>query len=118
MPNHPNRSPAHKSRTQKFHKVTLEPPTQHGTSHILSIPPESTAYITAYLDPLSLAALSRVNHHFHDHVKQDNTWLKAFNWHCFQITPESNVPPHQQILLRRNDASWRDEFVNRFNMTR
>ncbi|TFK37552.1 hypothetical protein BDQ12DRAFT_684853 [Crucibulum laeve] len=89
------------------------------SSFILAMPAETLTGITAYLDPPSLKALSEVNRLFYQHVKDDNTWHRAFVYQFLGIGPESELRDDvKSLMLRRSERSWRNEFVVRYNLRR
>ncbi|KAJ3816117.1 hypothetical protein F5880DRAFT_1606389 [Lentinula raphanica] len=108
----------------QFKKSTLsqhllsshEPTTQHGL--LFSLPTENLTHITAYLDPLSLFALSLVNKALNEHVNEDHTWFRAFLLNFLGISPESEISSEKMLLLRRTESSWKKEYIFRFKATR
>jgi hypothetical protein len=91
---------------------------QYGLLFLLDIPSESLTHITSYLDPPSLLALARVSNLLYHHVKDDNTWHRAFLWQFLGIGPESDLHNARSIMLRRSERSWRNEFIVRYNLRR
>ncbi len=86
---------------------------------LLDVPSETLTGITSYLDPPSLLALSRVNTHLYEHVKNDNTWHRAFVCQFLQIGPESDINDSvKSLMLRRSESSWRNEVIARYNLRR
>lgn len=98
-------------------------PTQHGLlspapafSVLLALPSESLTHATSFLDPHSLLALSQVNKHLHNHVKDENTWHRAFVFQFLGIEPEGNVNGLESIMLRRTEGTWRKEYILRWSL--
>lgn len=110
---------------------------QHRRSILLDVPPETLTSITSYLTPPALLSLGCVSSYFAHHVKEDNTWRRAYVCHFLGISPESDVElenPNKwahgsltshgtsarswkTLLLRREEGrSWRDEFAWRYVM--
>ncbi|KAI0060157.1 hypothetical protein BV25DRAFT_987335 [Artomyces pyxidatus] len=96
--------------------------TQHGTTHgslsLLSLPSESLTHITSFLDPISLLFLGRTSKRFYDHVKDDNTWHRAFVCQVLDIGPEKDLHGLRSLTLRRSESSWKKEFISRYNLRR
>ncbi|KAJ4484231.1 hypothetical protein C8J55DRAFT_38610 [Lentinula edodes] len=114
MPNRPHKFI--NSSVSKSTSSSLRSSTQHGL--LCSIPAETLAHITAYLDPPSLFALSQVNRALYGHIGEDHTWHRAFLLHFLGILPESNIHSKKALVLRRIESSWRKEYVSRFNLIR
>ncbi|KAH9921650.1 uncharacterized protein B0H18DRAFT_1020662 [Fomitopsis serialis] len=102
---------------------------QHGKAHSLSygesillrFPSESLTHITSFLDPDTLLALSGTNRQLHAHVKDDNTWRRAYVYQFLGISPESDLRDNgdqKNLMLRREESTWRREFVLRYNLKR
>ncbi|KAI0819821.1 hypothetical protein BC628DRAFT_1400778 [Trametes gibbosa] len=105
---------------------------QHGRSHsnphaasrpdvLLSIPSESLTHVTSFLGPPDLLALARMCRQLHAHVADDNTWRRAYVYQYFGITPESdlhNDSNTRTLMLRREETSWKKEFILRYNLRR
>lgn len=100
-----------------------------GTSPLQCIPSESLTHITTFLNPSSLLALARTNKYLHDHVNQENTWRRAFVYQFLGISPEADLadsPSGDGIgngkarlgMLRRQESSWKREFIVRYNLSR
>ena len=86
---------------------------------LLSTPSETLTGITSYLDPPSLFCLARVNTTLSHHVKDDNTWRRAFATYYLGMGPHDDwYDGAKVILLRRSKKSWRDEFIARFKLER
>lgn len=101
--------------------------TQHGTPSsalhvprisLLQLPSESLTHITSFLDPATLLALGRANKQLYEHVKDDNTWHRAFLWEFLAIRPETDLTDVNCITLRKAEATWKREFVSRYNLRR
>lgn len=139
MPNSPSK--AHHYRDAPRHKSTLSNKhfTQHGNEtssdsspprrkafKLLSLPVESLTHVTSFLGPNSLLSLSATNHRLHDHVEDDNTWRRAFVYQFLGISPEGDIrdsrspdgSPGRTLMLRREETSWKREFVLRWNLRR
>jgi hypothetical protein len=112
---------------QKSSQSTSHQDQKHGVLHqhlhlVSVLPSESITHITSFLDPSSLFALSRVNKELYEHVKNDNTWHRAFLCQFLGIGPEtdlndSNVKA-RSLMLRRMETTWRQEFLARFHLKR
>ncbi|KAL0952795.1 hypothetical protein HGRIS_007020 [Hohenbuehelia grisea] len=86
---------------------------------LLGIPEESLLDITTNLDPKSLLALGRVSRLLYEHVKDDNTWHRAFARQYLGIEPEHNLNnERKQLMMRQSSVSWRDAFIARFKLKR
>lgn len=96
--------------------------THHGflqdASLLLGIPVESLIHITSFLSPPSLLALSRTNRRLYEHVKDDNTWYRAFINQFLYIGPENDFKYEKILLLRKSESTWRKEFIMRHNLRR
>ncbi|KAF8153956.1 WD40-repeat-containing domain protein [Crassisporium funariophilum] len=101
-------------------KHTSKSTTQHGIHIILlHVPAETLTGITSYLDPPALCALAAVNVYLHEHVKDDNTWRRAFVYQFLGIGPESDLDDQKTtLLLRPAEHSWRQEFTVRYRVAR
>ncbi|KAH7882706.1 WD40-repeat-containing domain protein [Phlebopus sp. FC_14] len=95
---------------------------QHGQpqniSLLLDVPAESLTHITSFLPPPSLLALSRTNRRLYEHIKDDNTWFRAFLNQIVGISPENDIDNGKLLLLRRTGNSWRKEFISRYSVRR
>ncbi|KAI0339467.1 hypothetical protein BDW22DRAFT_1361512 [Trametopsis cervina] len=129
-----------KHRTNYSRKLSQSPQytTQHGTAHdksapptslLLDLPTESLTHITAFLDPSSLFALARTSKRFHEHVGDDNTWRRAFFCQFLDVSPEDDIQDRRSadvpqaalgkvLMLRREELTWKKEFVRRWNLRR
>ena len=86
---------------------------------LLDVPSETLLGITSYLDPPSLLVLARVHVRLNQHVKDDNTWYRAFLCQFLGIGPESNIQDSKRnIMLRRSESTWKKEFIFRYNLKR
>ena len=56
--------------------------------------------ITSYLDPLSLSALAVVDIYLNGHVKDDNTWRRAFFYQFLGVGNENDLDDKKALLLR------------------
>ncbi|KIY74186.1 WD40 repeat-like protein [Cylindrobasidium torrendii FP15055 ss-10] len=83
---------------------------------LLALPAENLTHITAYLDPLSLHALSLVCLAFNAHVKEEHTWRTAFFVNFLGIAPESDKREGRSLLLRRFESTWKQEYIARWNL--
>lgn len=96
--------------------------TQHGSSSLpcflLHLPAESLTHITAYLDPQALFNLGRTNKKFLDHIKDDNTWHRAFLCQFLGVVPEADLVDQSILVLRRSEPSWKREFVLHYRLRR
>ncbi|OBZ74905.1 hypothetical protein A0H81_05165 [Grifola frondosa] len=62
-----------------------------------------------------------LNKQLYAHIKDDNTWRRAYVYQFLGITPESDLRDDadgRALMLRREESSWRKEFVLRFNLRR
>ncbi|KDQ52368.1 hypothetical protein JAAARDRAFT_40252 [Jaapia argillacea MUCL 33604] len=93
---------------------------KEGFSILLELPSESLTHITSFLDPLSLIQLSKSNQYLHEHVKDDNTWHRAFLAQFLNVGPESELKREsgRGIMLRRTESTWKKEFIVRYNLRR
>lgn len=110
----------------------------HQRSILLDVPPETLTSITSHLAPPTLLTLGCVSSYLAHHVKEDNTWRRAYVCHFLGISPESDLElgnsdlwaqsrqissattpgSWKTLLLRREDGrSWREEFSWRYVMT-
>ena len=113
----------HKSSTS--HKFS----TQHGhlpAFKLLELPAESLTHITSFLDPNSLFSLGRVNKSLRSHIEDENTWRRAYAYQFLRVSPEGDIYeslspagiPDKALMLRREEATWKREFVRRWNLKR
>ncbi|KAI0669036.1 hypothetical protein C8Q78DRAFT_225075 [Trametes maxima] len=130
----PNRPIEASPRKYRLHKTTRSHHNAHqhghahhtplaasGTSVLLSIPPESLTHVTSFLDPPELLALARTCKPLHAHVADDNTWRRAYVYQYLGITPESDLRDgagNKTLMLRREEHTWKKEFVLRYNLRR
>ncbi|KAI0363927.1 hypothetical protein BV20DRAFT_975037 [Pilatotrama ljubarskyi] len=92
-----------------------------GSSVLLSIPSESLTHVTSFLDPPDLLALARTCKLLHAHVADDNTWRRAYVYQYLGITPESDLRDDagdRTLMLRREEVTWKKEFILRYNLRR
>ena len=70
--------------------------------------------------------LARINKRLHEHVEDENTWRRAYVYQFLRISPEGDIyespsptgVPGKALLLRREETSWKREFVRRWNLKR
>ena len=122
-------------RKENRHRPTRSSPTksrQHGNAHhphaasgptdaLLIIPSESLTHVTSFLAPPDLLALARTCHQLNAHVADDNTWLRAYVYRYLGIAPENDLhsdAADKTIMLRREESSWRKEFIQRYKLRR
>ncbi|KAI0776625.1 ARP2/3 complex 16 kDa subunit (p16-Arc)-domain-containing protein [Trametes elegans] len=82
---------------------------------------ESLTHVTAFLDPPDLFTLARTCKLLHAHVADDNTWRRAYVQQYLGITPEGDLRDdagERTLMLRREESSWKKEFVLRYNLRR
>lgn len=125
---HPRRENRHKptrqhpTKSSKYGHAHHQPHAASGTADVLlSIPSESLTHITSFLDPPDLLALARTCHQLNAHVIDDNTWRRAYVYQYLGILPESDIHEDagdRAVLLRREESSWRKEFIRRYNLRR
>ena len=135
MPNSPSRAQNYKETYKQKPVHSHKQQTHHGYAkrldsepsfRLLELPTESLTHITSFLDPGSLIALSRCNKRLHDHVEDENTWRRAFVYQFLGIPPEGDIYescspdsiPDKSLMLRREESSWKREFVCRWNLRR
>ena len=85
---------------------------------LILVPSETLTAITSYLDPPSLLTLAIVNIYLNGHVKDDNTWRRAFFYQFLGIGPENDLDDNKALLLKRTEGSWRNEFTVRYKLKR
>ena len=85
---------------------------------LLDVPTETLTCITAYLDPPSLLSVAQVNTYLNHHVKDENTWRRAFLCQFLGIGPQLDINTKQTVLLRRSELSWRNEFLVHYKLRR
>ena len=107
-------------KSQKLAKSYQKQPNNHGIRCpiLIRVPSETLTAITSYLDPPSLFALAVVNIYLNGHVKDDNTWRRAFFYQFLGISPENDLDDRKALLLRRTEGSWRNEFTVRYKLKR
>ncbi|RDB17701.1 F-box/WD repeat-containing protein pof10 [Hypsizygus marmoreus] len=121
MLNRPTLSPRESSyiKSTKFNQNQAY---QHGKPDyriLLGVPSETLTGITSYLDPPSLLSLARVHGRLNEHVKNDNTWHRAFVCQFFGIAPESEINDStKSLMLRRSETTWKNEFMLRYRLRR
>ncbi|KIJ13712.1 hypothetical protein PAXINDRAFT_181240 [Paxillus involutus ATCC 200175] len=54
----------------------------------------------------------------YEHVKDDNTWLRAFLNQFLSISPERELENEKILPLRRMENTWRKEFILRYSFRR
>ena len=123
MLNRPSEIPQTDAQFQSLSKVTPKSKSQHGINKngypiLLDIPVETLTGITSYLDPPSLFALAKVNRHLNQHIRNDNTWRRAFALQFLGIGPEGNLDDEKILLLRPNERSWRQELIAHYTLIR
>ncbi|KIK90486.1 hypothetical protein PAXRUDRAFT_831680 [Paxillus rubicundulus Ve08.2h10] len=96
---------------------------QHGHQHsteslLLDVPAESLTHITSYLTPPSLLTLATTCRSLYEHVKDDNTWLRAFLNQFLSISPERELENEKILSLKRMENTWRKEFILRYSFRR
>ena len=137
MPNSPSRAhyfkdtfkqkqaQSHKHHVQHGNVKRPESDTSSGFK-LLELPAESLTHVTSFLDPSSLIALSACNKNLHEHIEDENTWRRAYVYQFLGITPEGDIyesssrdgMPGKSLMLRREESSWKREFVRRWNLKR
>ncbi|KAH8835130.1 hypothetical protein DL96DRAFT_1572926 [Flagelloscypha sp. PMI_526] len=80
------------------------------------LPREGVSRVTCYLDPPTLLCLGRVSKGLRDHVRDEDTWRRAFGVWYFGLSPESEFV--ESSLFKRMCGSWRKEFVKRWDCIR
>lgn len=123
MLNRPSEIPQTDAQLQSLSKATPKSKSQHGISKIgypilLDVPVETLTGISSYLDPPSLFSLAKVNKHLNHHVRDDNTWRRAFALQFLGIGPEGNLDDEKILLLRRSERSWRQELIAHYTLIR
>ncbi|KNZ77303.1 F-box/WD repeat-containing protein pof10 [Termitomyces sp. J132] len=114
--------PSNESPYIKPTKFNQNQASHHGLSDsriLLGVPSETLTGITAYLNPPSLLSLAKVHSRLALHVKNDNTWHRAFVCQFLGISPESEIHDDvKSLMLRRSESSWRIEFIVRYKLRR
>jgi hypothetical protein len=52
------------------------------------------------------------------HLKDDNTWRRAFFYQFLDVGPENDLDHDKALLLKRTEGSWRNEFIVRYKLKR
>lgn len=119
-PIHLSRKEDQNSARTYLHSHSHPQALQHGEyrkhkdySILLELPVESLTHVTSYLAPPYLVALGRTCRRLRDHVKDDNTWYRAFLTQVVGIHPECSLSEGNAFLLRMVERTWREEFVSR-----
>jgi len=99
-------------RYQAHHGETIR------ASFLLSLPFESLTHITSFLDPLSLLALGKVNKQLYRHIKDDNTWHRAFLCQFLGIMPESDLQDVRCLTFRHSAATWKRDYISSYGLKR
>ena len=132
MPSRPTEAPFRKDSRYKPARPHPNNTRQHGNLHglqhaasgtadvLLGIPSESLTHVTSFLAPPDLLALARTCKSLHAHVADDNTWRRAYVYQYLGITPESDLRDDgdKTLLMRREESSWKKEFILRYNLRR
>ncbi|KIP06773.1 hypothetical protein PHLGIDRAFT_447695 [Phlebiopsis gigantea 11061_1 CR5-6] len=135
MHNSPSRAQNHKEQYRHKPTSSYKHHTQHGYAkcpdtgsdfQLLDLPTESLTHVTSFLDPNSLFALAGVSKRLHEHIEDENTWRRAFVYQFLGIPPEGDIyvssnpdgVPGKALILRREETSWKREFVHRWNLRR
>lgn len=126
MHKEPTQSPQRKHRTRSTQPLTLNNLDQYGYLHsqpqafsvLLALPSESLTHVTSFLDPHSLLALAQVNKHLHEHVKDENTWHRAFVFQFLGVGAEGDTNGTESLMVRRMESTWRKEYIIRWNLRR
>ncbi|OJT11101.1 hypothetical protein TRAPUB_12385 [Trametes pubescens] len=131
MPNRPieaHSTKDHRHKQLRSHTTPRQHGHLHGNSHaastpsaLLSLPSESLTHVTAFLDPPDLLTLARICKQLHAHVADDNTWRRAYVYQYLGLTPESdlhNDANDRTLMLRREETTWKKEFILRYNLWR
>ena len=107
-------------KSQQLAKSYQKQPIHHGIHCpiLILVPSETLTAITSYLDPPSLSALAVANIYLNGHVRDDNTWRRAFFYQFLGIGPENDLDDTKALLLRRAERSWRNEFTVRYRLKR
>ncbi|KAF9007023.1 hypothetical protein BDQ17DRAFT_1351263 [Cyathus striatus] len=105
------------SQQNSLHLHTSDDGAQEGQySLLLEQPTEVLTGITAHLTPPALLALGQVCRTLSNHVKDDNTWHRAFVCQFlgigFEVELRADDP--RALMMRREFRSWREECVARY----
>jgi hypothetical protein len=105
-------------KSRQLAKSYQKQPNDHGIQCpiLILVPSETLTAITSHLDPPSLSALAVVNIYLNGHVKDDNTWRRAFLYQFLGIGHENDLDYKKALLLRRTEGSWRNEFTVRYKL--
>lgn len=137
MPNSPSRAQLYKDTHKHKQTPSNKYSSQHGYAKrsdpgyprelkLLELPAESLTHVTSFLDPSSLFALGGTNKRLHEHIEDENTWRRAYVFQFLGISPEGDIyessslmgSPRKALMLRREEVSWKREFVRRWNLKR
>ncbi|EJD54595.1 WD40 repeat-like protein [Auricularia subglabra TFB-10046 SS5] len=122
MPHQPRSQPQKQNTQNRRSSPTAhDTDAQHGPARafLLDVPPEALTHITAFLEPQALLALGQANRLLYDHVKSDNTWLRAFLVYFVRVGPEVALDSVQhRPALRRLRPTWREEYIARYWLIR
>jgi hypothetical protein len=124
MPNRQTPATSKDLEPLKLSKSNQNLKDQHGLQNsrislLLNVPSETLTGITCYLDPPSLLSVARVSSLLHEHIRNDNTWHRAFVCQFLGIGPESDIHGNvKSLMLRRSESSWRNEFSVRYRLRR
>ena len=137
MHSSPNRISQNKSKKQKATSQNPRTSAQHESAisessnpqHLLTdaelrtakrssilqrLPYETLCHITSYLDPPALANLSAVSSWFKSFLGDDLVWKLALFANVLGIRPEDEKDSARAFLLRRTEATWKIEYIERF----
>lgn len=115
------------STPKEYHSLKSTKFNQNRTHHygspdsriLLEVPSETLTGITSYLDPPSLLSLARVHARLNEHVKNDNTWHRAFVCQFLGIGPESEIHDNvRSFMLKCSESTWKGEFMLRYKLRR
>ncbi|EMD32759.1 hypothetical protein CERSUDRAFT_99136 [Gelatoporia subvermispora B] len=119
---HPKDVPRNKSsRIHSLSSTQYGDHSHHPLGILLRFPGETLTHITSFLDPLDLLALGQTNRQLYEHVKDDNTWRRAYVYQFLGIGPEGDLHDNSNVknlLLRREESTWRKEFMTRCALRR
>lgn len=125
MPSRPFEAHQKSERTRQIHSHSYNHIAQHGKANhhdlLLRVPSETLTHITSSLEPPSLLALAQTNRQLHAHVKDDNTWRRAYVYQYLGISPEADLRDDEGrkgLMLRRAETSWRKELIVRYTLRR
>jgi hypothetical protein len=113
MHNIPRRPPENNYSTKNLNRIrtTTEPIDDKHGSLLLSIPDEVLIHVTSFLDPADLSSLGKCSSTLSEHVKDDNTWRRAFE---SQYLGHSRLPvAFATMTLRRTELTWKREYIAR-----